>query len=57
MTEKEAVAYFSLVQEMFNGYFSSSAYTDTSFADIISDHEKMLARRLDFMLYGIVKEV
>lgn len=57
VTEKEAVAYFSLVQEMFNGYFSSSAYTDTSFADIISDHEKMLARILDFMLYGIVKEV
>ena len=56
VTEQEAVSYFSLVQEMFNGYFSSSAYTGTRFADIISDHEKLLARILNFMLYGIIKE-
>lgn len=56
VTEQEAVTYFNIVQGMFNGYFSSSSYTGASFSDIVNDHETMLVKMLDLMLYGIVKE-
>lgn len=43
------------MQEMFNGYFSSPAYTGKDFETIITDHEERLVKMLDFMLYGIVE--
>lgn len=56
VTEQEALYYYSIMQEMFNGYFSSSAYSDIAFFTLVSDHEKRLAKMFDFMLYGIAKE-
>lgn len=57
ITEEEAVDYFRQMQRMFNGYFSSSAYRYTSFDEKIKDHEINLSKLLEFMLYGIAKEV
>lgn len=57
ITEEEAVDYFRQMQRMFNGYFSSSAYRYTSFDEKIKDHEINLPKLLEFMLYGIAKEV
>lgn len=57
VTEKDALEYYELMLEMFNGYFSSSAYSSTDFAMLISDHEQKLTKVIDFMLYGIAKEV
>lgn len=56
VTEQEAVEYYSMMQEMFNGYFSSLAYSGTDFMAVMADHESKLAKILDFMLYGIAKE-
>lgn len=57
VTEKDALEYYELMLEMFNGYFSSSAYSNNDFSIIISDHEQKLKKILNFMLYGIAKEV
>lgn len=56
VSEAQALAYFELMQEMFNGYFSSSAYAGSDFSTIVADHEERLNQILEFMLYGIAKE-
>lgn len=56
VTEKDALEYYELMQEMFNGHFSSSAYANTEFQMIICDHEQKLKKILNFILYGIAKE-
>lgn len=53
ITEADALEYYEILQEMFNGYFSSSAYSGKDFGILITDHEEKLAKILDFMLYGI----
>ena len=53
---QEAIAYYSIIQEMFNSYFSSPAYANTDFATMISEHENWLTKLFDFILYGIAQE-
>lgn len=55
LTEEEALEYCEIMQEMFNCYFSSPAYSMESFQTVITDHEKKLERMLDILLYGIVE--
>lgn len=56
VTLEQALSYFQLMQEMFNGYFSSSAYTSSDFFAVVAEHEEKLKQTLNFMLYGIAKE-
>lgn len=56
VTEQEAINYYTIMQEMFNGYFGSQFHSGSAFSILVNDHETMLAKMLDFMLYGIVKE-
>lgn len=53
ITRADAMEYFALIQALFNGYFSSPAYRDLSFSELVEAHEISLSRVLDFMLYGI----
>lgn len=55
ITEKEALSYFTLMQTMFNGYFSSPAYRELSLSERMIAHEESLSKLLDFMLYGIAE--
>lgn len=55
VTKEDAMRYFRLMKEMFNGYFSSPAAQGLSFADTMVTHEMGLSKMLDFMLYGIAK--
>ena len=55
VTEKDALEYYEIMQEMFNGYFSSPAYASKEFHFLMADHEERLSKTLDFMLYGIVE--
>lgn len=57
VSQEEAIEYYSIMQEMFNGYFSSSAYSNTAFSTIVNEHEVKLSKMFDFMLYGIATEV
>lgn len=56
VSETQALSYFEIVQGMFNGYFSNSAYTGSDFSEVVTEHEERLKQMLDFMLYGIAKE-
>ena len=56
ITEDEAIQYFSVFQEMFNGYFQSKACEDADFHALMLDHEVGLPKLLNIMLYGIAKE-
>ena len=53
VTETDAIEYYEIMQEMFNGYFSSPAYAGKDFQSLMVDHEEKLPKMLNFMLYGI----
>ncbi|MEG0379085.1 MAG: TetR/AcrR family transcriptional regulator, partial [Eubacterium sp.] len=55
VTQEEAMDYFTLMQTMFNGYFSSPAFSQMPFCEIIWCHENKLSKLLEFMLYGIAE--
>lgn len=54
ITIDEAMEYFFVFQEMFNGYFICKAYENTDFNSLIQDHEMKLSKILNIMLYGII---
>lgn len=54
VTEEEAIEYFLIFQEMFNGYFQSKADGSSDFKSLIETHEMKLPKILNIMLYGIV---
>lgn len=56
ITESIALEYYAIMQEMFNGYFSSPAYAGKDFMVKMTDHEEKLAQMLDIMLYGLAKK-
>lgn len=53
ITEQEAIEYYEIMQEMFNGYYSSSAYAGKDFNSLVNEHEQKLLKMLDFMIFGI----
>lgn len=53
ITEADAIEYYEIMQEMFNGYFSSPAYANKDFHILVADHEERLSKMLNIMLYGI----
>lgn len=55
VTQEDALSYFTLVQTMFNGYFSSPVYRGLSISERMIVHEENLSKLLDFMLYGIAE--
>lgn len=55
VTKEDAMEYFTLMQTMFNGYFSSPAFSQMPLIEIISCHENRLSKLLEFMLYGIAE--
>ncbi|WP_315121131.1 TetR/AcrR family transcriptional regulator [uncultured Clostridium sp.] len=56
ITEEEAIEYFWIFQEMFNGYFESKAYENCDFNGLIKAHEINIGKILNIMIYGIAKE-
>lgn len=52
----EALSYFLIFQEMFNGYYQRRAYEQADFHSLIKEHELALSKILNIMLYGIAKE-
>lgn len=56
ISEEEALEYFFIFGEMFNGYFGSKAYQTTDFSTLVNEHEMKLSKILSIILYGIVKE-
>ncbi len=56
LQETIALEYYAMIQEMFNGYFSSPAYAGKNFIAKIADHEEKLAQMLDILLYGLAKK-
>lgn len=56
VTQTDALEYYEIMQEMFNGYFSSPSYAGKSFETVVSDHEESLSKMLNLMLYGIGKK-
>ena len=66
ITKKEALVYFRLTQEMFNGYFCSQVYPESKTEEKDSkgnpsqnsfdEHENMLVKVIDHMLYGIAEK-
>lgn len=55
ITEADAMDYFTLLQNMFNGYFSSPAFQAMPLEAVMAAHEDQLSMVLDFMLYGIAR--
>ena len=56
VTQQDALEYYEIMQEIFNGYFSSSAYAGKDLKFLGCEHENRLAKILDLMLYGIAEK-
>lgn len=56
VTEQEALEYYSMVQNMFHGFFQYGVFQNDDFPALINAHETKLAKIIDLMLYGIAKE-
>lgn len=54
VSEEDAVEYCKMINEMFNGYFTTGAYDGGMFFGS-GEEGSSLSRMLDFMLYGIAK--
>ena len=55
ISSEDAMTYFSMMQNVFNSYFSSPACYHMSFTDRMNAHEANLNKLLDLMLYGIAE--
>ncbi|WP_024620356.1 TetR/AcrR family transcriptional regulator [Metaclostridioides mangenotii] len=55
-TESEALKFFVIFQEMYNGYFQNKAFGNSDFNTLVEIHELKLSKLLDILLYGIAKE-
>lgn len=55
VSQRDAMEYFSLMQNMFNGYFSSPVFCEMAFSDVVTAHEQSLSKMLDYMIYGIAE--
>lgn len=53
--EEEAIEYFWILQEMYNGYFQSKTYESCDFDGLIKEHEMKIRKILNIMLYGMAK--
>lgn len=53
VTEADAIEYYELMQDIYNGYFRSSTYATQDFDSLVAKHEEHLAKMLNIMLYGI----
>ena len=56
VSENDALGYYSLLQDMLNGYISGERETKSNFSSDFLNHEKNLERILDFVLYGIAEQ-
>lgn len=56
VNEQEALEYYSMVQNMFHGFFQYGVFNNNDFNSLMDAHETKLAKILDLMLYGIAKE-
>lgn len=53
--EEDALRYFTLMQEMFNGFFSSPACSGQEIQTLLPAHEEELSKFFDCLLYGIIE--
>lgn len=56
VSKQEALEYYTVLQNMFNNYYSSNALQNTSYSSEIESHEMMLKKFLNFILFGIAEE-
>lgn len=56
ITQDIALEYFSLVCEIFNGYFQKEAALNKDYHTLVEAHEDKLPEILDIMFYGIVEK-
>ena len=56
VSREDALEYYSLLQNMLNGYLSCGEALADNFDFAFNAHEKNLEKTLDFMLYGIAME-
>lgn len=56
VSEKDALEYYSLLQDMLNGYLPKGRAEEDHFESVFLSHEKSLEKILDFVLYGIAEQ-
>lgn len=56
ISEKDALEYYTLLQDIHNGYLIGGKTAQSSFDSVFIHHEKSLEKTLDFILYGIAEK-
>ncbi|MGN1442813.1 MAG: TetR/AcrR family transcriptional regulator [Acutalibacteraceae bacterium] len=56
VSKQDVLEYYSLLQNILNGYLVGEKTAQSSFDSVFSNHEKSLEKILDFILYGIAEK-
>ncbi|MGN0487332.1 MAG: TetR/AcrR family transcriptional regulator [Acutalibacteraceae bacterium] len=56
LSKKDALEYYTLLQNMLNGYLSGGKAPENDFDSVFHHHEKRLEKILDIILYGIAEK-
>ena len=56
ISENDALDYYSLLQDMLNGYMSMGRVTKSNFISDFLNHEKNLEKIPDLIFYGIAEQ-
>lgn len=56
VSNQDALDYYSLLQNVLNGYLSRGEASSVNFDTAFNEHERIVEKTLDFMLYGIAVE-
>ncbi|MGN1417891.1 MAG: hypothetical protein ACI4W6_01015, partial [Acutalibacteraceae bacterium] len=56
ISKEDALEYYTLLQDIHNGYLIGGKTAQSSFDSVFFNHEKSLEKTLDFILYGIAEK-
>lgn len=56
ISKQDVLEYYSLFQNVLNGYLIGGESSENSFDSVFFNHEKSLEKILDFILYGIAEQ-
>ena len=56
ISKQDVLEYYSLFQNVLNGYLIGGESSENSFDSVFLNHEKSLEKILDFILYGIAEQ-
>lgn len=56
ITIEQSIKYLDIMQNAYNDYFRKQIESNLDFETLIDEHEKLIPKWIDLMMYGIARE-